>query len=203
MKWNFRWNWREVVAYQISAHCFAQSCNHSWVSKSKYGIRSRPHVPNWILCKAADLSRQSVRLAKERASAQIQIQQHSYFRWLRAKAWKRCQVWFWIDSNQSLHPDRSQMKCNLSEERASAQIQIEQHSDLRWRRANAWKWCLAWFWIHCNQRLRSNRSQMKCVVWKPCSDQHWQVELQFLDLKIFQAICLCKHSSTVLLINHP
>ena len=29
-------------------------------------------------------------LSKERASAQIWIKQHSYFRWLRAKAWKQC-----------------------------------------------------------------------------------------------------------------
>ena len=48
--------------------------------------------------------------SEERASAQIRIEQHSYLRWRRAKAWKQCQAWFWIDSNQSLQPNRS--KCN-------------------------------------------------------------------------------------------
>ena len=67
-------------------------------------------------------------------------------------------------------PDRSQMKCNLPQERASAQIRINQHSDFRWQRAKAWKWCLAWLWNDCNQSLQSNRSQMKCIVWKQCSD---------------------------------
>ena len=32
VKWNFRWNRREVVADQSNAHHFAQSCNHSLVS---------------------------------------------------------------------------------------------------------------------------------------------------------------------------
>ena len=63
---------------------------------------------------------------------------------------------------------------DLSEERASAQIRIEQHSDFRWRRAKSWKRCQAWFWIDRNQSLQPNPSQMKCDVWKPCSDQRWQ-----------------------------
>ena len=58
------------------------------------------------------------------------------------------------------------MKCNLSEERASAQIRIEQHSNFRWRSKKAWKQCLVWFWIDCNQSLQPNRSPMKCNVWK-------------------------------------
>ena len=33
VKWNFQWNWLEVVADKSSAHCFAQSCNHSLVSE--------------------------------------------------------------------------------------------------------------------------------------------------------------------------
>ena len=32
---------------------------------------------------------------------------------------------------------------DLPEERESAQIRIEQHSDFRWRRAKAWKRCQA------------------------------------------------------------
>ena len=35
-------------------------------------------------------------LSKKRVSAQIRIEQHSDCRWRRAKAWKRCQAWFWI-----------------------------------------------------------------------------------------------------------
>ena len=57
----------------------------------------------------------------------------------------------------------------------------------------------------CSQIGRRLRSQMKCYVWKPCRDQHWQIELaaSIFDLKIFWAIFLCKQSSTVLLTNHP
>ena len=75
---------------------------------------------------------------------------------------------------------------DLSEKGASAQVQIEQCSDLRWRRAKAWNRCLAWFWIDCNQSLQSNRSQIKCYVWKPCSDQRWQDELLFSIWRFFE-----------------
>ena len=76
-----------------------------------------------------------------------------------AKAWKRRLVWFLIDCNQSLQPiepNRSRMNCNLSQERESAQIWIEQHSNFRWLRAKGWKWCLVWFWIDNNQNLQPN-----------------------------------------------
>ena len=45
----------------------------------------------------------------------------------------------------------------------------------------------------CSQIGRQLRSQMKCYVWKPCRDQHWQIELaaSIFDLKIFWAIFLC------------
>ena len=75
---------------------------------------------------------------------------------------------------------------DLSEERASAQIRIKKRSDFRWRRAKAWKRCQAWFWIDCNQSLQPNRSQMKCDVWKPCSDQRWQDELRFSIWRFFE-----------------
>ena len=88
---------------------------------------------------------------------------------VRAKALKRCLTWSWIDCNQSLQPYWSQMKCDLSEERASAQIRIEQHSNFRWRSKKPWKQCLVWFWIDCNQSLQPNRSPMKCNVWKQSS----------------------------------
>ena len=42
-------------------------------------------------------------LSKERASAQIWIKKHNYFRWQHANAWEQCQtdwVWFWINHNQ-------------------------------------------------------------------------------------------------------
>ena len=57
----FPWNSREVVANQGSAHRFAQSFYHSFVSEQKYDIGTKPHVPNRILCKAADLSRRPAR----------------------------------------------------------------------------------------------------------------------------------------------
>ena len=50
-------------------------------------------------------------------SAQIWIEQHTEhrdFRWQHAIAWKQCQAWFWHDSNQSLQPNLSQMKCYFS-----------------------------------------------------------------------------------------
>ena len=67
----------------------------------------------------------------------------------------------------------------------------------------AWKLCLASFWIDLHQTLQS---QMKFDVWKECSDHHGLDKLQralILDFKIFWAICLCKQSSIVLLPNHP
>ena len=67
---------------------------------------------------------------------------------------------------------------DMSEERASAQIQIEQPSDFRWRLAKAWKRCQEWFWIDHNQSLQPNRWQVKCDIWKPCSDQPRQDELR-------------------------
>ena len=41
VKWNFRWNWREVVAYQRLAHCFAESFYQSLVSELKIGHRNK------------------------------------------------------------------------------------------------------------------------------------------------------------------
>ena len=75
---------------------------------------------------------------------------------------------------------------DLCEENASAQIRIEQHSDFRWQSAKAWKRCLSWFWIDHNQSLQPNWSQMKCNVWKPCSDQRWQDELRFSIWRFFE-----------------
>ena len=66
VKWNFWWNWREVIANQSCTHLLAQSCNHSLVSEtlSKSDIGTKQRFPNWILCKlaskAADLSPQPV-----------------------------------------------------------------------------------------------------------------------------------------------
>ena len=75
---------------------------------------------------------------------------------------------------------------DLPEERESAQIRIEQHSNFRWRRAKSWKRCQAWFWIDFSQGLQPNRLQMKRDVWKPCSDQRWQMELRFWILWSFE-----------------
>ena len=36
------------------------------------------------------------------------------------------------------------------------------------------------------KNLKPNRSLMKCNVWKPCSDQRWQDELQFLIWRFFE-----------------
>ena len=134
---------------------------------------------------------------------QIQIEQHSNFRGRRAKAWKWRPAWFWIDCNQSLQPNRSQMKCDLPQERVSAQIRIDQHSDFRWRRAKAWKRCLAWLWNDCIQSLQSNWSQMKCDIWTPCGDQRWQDKLRFFDhqLSLFEVDELLEEQSPKIVRN--
>ena len=120
-------------------------------------------------------SRSKSTTCPRKGHAQIRIKQHSNFKVWLAKAWKRGLAWFWIDWNQSLQPNWSLMKCDLSEERGfkGRLLRIESISTatFRWRRSNAWKWCLIWFQIDYNQSLQPNRSQMKCDVWKPCSDQ--------------------------------
>ena len=40
-------------------------------------------------------------LSKKWVSAQIQIKEHSHFRWQCAEAWKRSLTWIWVNSNQS------------------------------------------------------------------------------------------------------
>ena len=69
---------------------------------------------------------------------------------------------------------------NLSQKRASAEIQIEQHGHFRWQRAKAWKRCLARSWIDWNQSLQPKWLQTKCNVWKLCIDLHWQGKHKFL-----------------------
>ena len=100
--------------------------------------------------------------------------------WHRNKT--ACSVWNPVQSSRS-----KSTTCPRKEERTSAQIQIEQHSDFRWRHIKAWKRCQAWFWINLNQSLQPNCSQMKCDVQKPCSsDQHWQDELRFSIWRYFE-----------------
>ena len=74
---------------------------------------------------------------------------------------------------------------DLSKERESAQIWIEQHSDFRWQHAKAWKQCQAWFSIDCSQTFQPNWLQMKRYLWKPCSDQCYQDKLRFSILRFF------------------
>ena len=101
VKWNFRWNWREVVAYQRLAHCFAESFYQSLVSELKIGHRNK------TTCSESNPVRKGRLLRFE----------SNDFKWRRAKAWKRCQAQFWIDCNQSLQRNRSQMnlmKCDVA-----------------------------------------------------------------------------------------
>ena len=51
----FPFNKRKVVANQGSAHRFAQSFYHLFVSEQKYDIGTKPHALHRILCKAAGL----------------------------------------------------------------------------------------------------------------------------------------------------
>ena len=34
--------------------------------------------------------------------------------------------------------------------------------------------------------LQPNQSKLKCIVWKPCSDQRWQIELWFPIWRFFE-----------------
>ena len=61
------------------------------------------------------------------------------------------------------------------------------------RNLKAWKRCPTWFWIDSKQSLQPNRLQMKCDVWKLCSesllvtsDYCWQDRLQFLNWRFFE-----------------
>ena len=60
VKWKFRWNLREVVADQSSAHRFVQPFYQSLVSELKNDIGTKPHVPNRILFKAEGLNQRPV-----------------------------------------------------------------------------------------------------------------------------------------------
>ena len=118
--------------FQVSCSCcwsrqasLRKTCNHSWDTESvKYDIGTKPHVPNQILYKAGLNWRPSLPVQGKGVCSWIE--QHCAFRWHCTIAWKRCQAWFWIDSNQ---------------------------------------------------RLQTNWLQMKCKVWKPCSDQCSQNKL--------------------------
>ena len=54
VKWNFQWNWREVVTDQSSTHCLAQYFHHPLVSELKYDVGTNQHVLFQSLCKAAN-----------------------------------------------------------------------------------------------------------------------------------------------------
>ena len=106
---------REIKFSRARSCCRPKQCPLlSSIFRSVIGLwvetwhRTKLHVQNWILCKAADLN-----LFEERAFAQIWIEWHSDFRWLRAKAWKRCQAWLWIYCNQNLQQNLSQMKYDV------------------------------------------------------------------------------------------
>ena len=112
-----------------------------WSGFFTLDIGRNPLFPNRILCQSADINRRPVQKQGASTSAQIRVEQHSDFRWRRAKAWKRCLAWFWIDPNQSLQPYRLQLKCN---------------------------------------------------VWKPCSDQHVRTSFEFRFEDFWAICCICK-----------
>ena len=149
----------------------------------------------WIESCAADLSQWPIRRKGVRSDSNQTAQL------LHMAARKSLQMTSGVILNRS--PNRSQTKCHLPQERASAQILIDQLSDFRWMRAKAWKRCLAWFWIDSNHSLHQSWLQMKCDVWKLCKWPAMTGPASIFDLKIFWAICLCRQSSTVSLTNHP
>ena len=105
--------------------------------------------------------------------------------WGLSKEWHRNEA-----ACSKLNPVQS-TRSKLSKKRESAWILIEQHSNFRWRNTEDWKQCLAWFWINHNQNLQPNLLQ---INWKPCRDQHWQYELPFSILRLFeQSACVNNH----------
>ena len=60
--------------------------------------------------------------------------QHSNFKWQRAKAWKWWLAWFWIDHNQSLQPNWSQMNCYV----------WKPSSDQHWQESQDKLWFSIW-----------------------------------------------------------
>ena len=109
---------------------------------------------------------------------------------LRSILWSFIGLWVKIwhrnkTAYSKSNPVQSSRSKSTSCVRKGCQLKF-QPSDFRWRSAKSWKWCQAWFWIDCNQSLQPNRSQMKCDVWKPCSDQRWQIELRFSILRLFE-----------------
>ena len=95
-----------------------------------------------IWCKAAVASgaKQQIKIDvfhEKRSSAQTGMEQHSNFRWQCAKALKKSLVWFWIDHNQSLQPDWSQIKHNV----------WKQRWNLKWMNVNLM--ILIWLWKYC------------------------------------------------------
>ena len=56
VKWNFQWNWQEVVTNQSSFITNFNLLIMHWFLSSKNDKGTNQHVPNRILCKAADLN---------------------------------------------------------------------------------------------------------------------------------------------------
>ena len=97
VKWNFQWNWREVVTDQSSTHCLAQYFHHPLVSELKYDVGTNQHVLFQSLCKAANQNQWPV---WEMGVCSDSNWKHSKLRWQLAKAWRQCLIWF---RKQSLH----------------------------------------------------------------------------------------------------
>ena len=101
VKWNFRWNRQEVVADQSSAHSFAQSFVHSLVSEWKCDMETKQHVNPVQSSRCSDSNLTQLQIAQQ---LQIAVR----------KSLERCLAWFWIDCNQSLQLNWSQLKCDVA-----------------------------------------------------------------------------------------
>ena len=112
VKWKFQWNWLFFhVKWKFQWLLLTKVAPIAWLnlSISHWSLSKNITKEQILLFQMKSCAKQHVwdNMSKERASAQIWIEQHSYFRWLSAKAWKQCQEWFWIDYNQNLQPDWS------------------------------------------------------------------------------------------------
>ena len=99
VKWNFHGGGEKLLPTKAAPLASLNLSFIYWSLKKKYDIGTKPHVPNRILCKAAGLNRRPV-WGKGACSDSNWTAQ--WLRWQRAKAWKQCLAWFWIDCNQSL-----------------------------------------------------------------------------------------------------
>ena len=104
--------------------------------------------------------------------------------------WAKIGHWNKTACSESKPAQRSRSKSTISpKKRMSAKIPFKPLNSTATSDGGAqkaWKRCLAWFWIDCNQSLEPHRLQMKFGVWTQCRDQPCLIELRFWILRFLE-----------------